>query len=58
MILVTGAGGAVGSALLETLHAAGHSVRAAYHAQRDVDRVVAAGPPCSSVACPRTTPTP
>src|SRR3954465_15069579 len=43
MILVTGAGGAVGSALLETLQAAGHPVRAAYHAQRDVDVGAAAG---------------
>ncbi|WP_200842341.1 SDR family oxidoreductase [Actinomadura sp. K4S16] len=43
MILVTGAGGAVGSALLGTLRDAGQPVRAAYHAQRDVDRAVAAG---------------
>lgn len=43
MILVTGASGAVGSALLEILRAAGHPVRAAYHAQRDADRAAAAG---------------
>ncbi|MFB9193400.1 SDR family oxidoreductase [Actinomadura verrucosospora] len=43
MILVTGAGGAVGSALLEILRTAGQPVRAAYHAQRDVDQAAAAG---------------
>lgn len=43
MILVTGASGTVGSALLATLHAVGQPVRAAYHAQSDVERAVAAG---------------
>ncbi|MDL4814183.1 SDR family oxidoreductase [Actinomadura opuntiae] len=43
MILVTGGSGTVGSALLETLCADGHRVRAAYRAQRDVDRAVGAG---------------
>lgn len=43
MILVTGAGGAVGSALAGTLHGAGRPVRAAYHGQRYVDEAVAGG---------------
>lgn len=43
VILVTGASGTVGSALLAELRAAGHPARAAYHAQRDADRAAAAG---------------
>ena len=43
MILVTGAGGAVGSAVLRELRAAGQPARAAHHSPAKTERAVAAG---------------
>jgi len=43
VILVTGAGGAVGSAVLKELRGAGHLVRGAYHSQPKTDQAVNAG---------------
>lgn len=50
MILVTGAGGAVGSALLEELRAAGHRrVRAAFHSRTRAQQAVQAGHDATAV---------
>ncbi|MBO2463248.1 SDR family oxidoreductase [Actinomadura violacea] len=43
MILITGAGGAVGSALLDELRAAGRPARAGYHTASKAERARAAG---------------
>ncbi|NMO14224.1 SDR family oxidoreductase [Pyxidicoccus fallax] len=43
MILVTGAGGTVGTALLEELKSARHAFRAAFHSQAKADKARAAG---------------
>jgi len=43
VILVTGAGGAVGSAVFKELRGAGHSVRGAYHSQPKTDQAINAG---------------
>lgn len=43
MILVTGAGGSVGSALVDQLRKDGHDVRAAYHSPAATERARAAG---------------
>lgn len=43
MILVTGAGGTVGTALLEELRAAGQRPRVAYHSKEKAERAKAAG---------------
>ena len=43
MILVTGAGGTVGSALLEELKDTGHAFRAAYHSPAKAEKAKAAG---------------
>jgi len=43
LILVTGAGGAVGSAVLHELRAVGQAARAAYHSPAKTERAVAAG---------------
>lgn len=43
MILVTGAGGTVGTAVLAELRAAGHAPRAAYHTREKTERAKSAG---------------